>query len=89
MAMTLERVKELVAQLPPQEQLKLVAHIGERLSQLPPIVQESDAERQHSENAVRVEAFLKMCDENAAECIGEVDSAEDIRQIREERMSRL
>jgi hypothetical protein len=28
-----------------------------------------------------------MCDENAAECIGEVDSAEDIRQIREERMS--
>ena len=89
MAMTLEQVKELVAQLPPQEQLKLVAHVSGQLSQLPPIVQESDAERQRREYAARVEAFLKMCDENAAECIGEVDSAEDIRQIREERMSRL
>jgi hypothetical protein len=36
-----------------------------------------------------VEAFLKMCDEMAAETIGEVDSAEDIRQIREERTARL
>jgi hypothetical protein len=30
-----------------------------------------------------------MCDENAAECMGEVDSAEDLRQIREERTGRL
>lgn len=89
MAMTFEQVKELVAQLPPQDQLKLVAHIGEQLSQLPPIVQEPDAERQRREYAARVEAFLKLCDENAAECIGEIDSAEDIRQIREERMSQL
>jgi hypothetical protein len=85
MAMTLEQVKEIVAQLPPQEQLKLAAHIGEQLSQLPPIVQEADAERQRREYAARVEAFLKLCDENAAEGIGEVDSAEDLRQICEER----
>lgn len=39
--------------------------------------------------ATRVEAFLQMSDEMAAETIGEVDSAEDIRQIREERTSRL
>jgi hypothetical protein len=89
MAMTLAQVKELVTQLPPQEQLRLVADISERLSQLPPIDQEADEERQRHEYAARVEAFLKLCDENAAECIGEVDSAEDIRQIREERMSRL
>jgi hypothetical protein len=87
--MTLEQVKELVTQLPPQEQLRLVADISERLSQLPPIAQEADEERQRREYAARVEAFLKQCDENAAECIGEVDSAEDIRQIREERTSRL
>lgn len=89
MAMTLEQVKELVAQLPPQDQLRLVAHIGEQLSQLPPLVQEADAERQRREYAARVEAFLAACDEVAEQIEGEFDSAEDIRQIREERMSCL
>ncbi|MEK7727359.1 MAG: hypothetical protein AAB354_03035 [candidate division KSB1 bacterium] len=36
-----------------------------------------------------VEAFLKMSDELAAESISAVDSAEDIRQLRDERLSRL
>lgn len=85
----LEQVEELAAQLPPQKQLKLLANISERLSQLPLVVQEMDAERQRREYAARVEAFLKMGDENAAECLGEVDSAEDLRQIRDERTARL
>jgi hypothetical protein len=46
-------------------------------------------ERQHREYATRVEAFLEMSEEMAAETTGEVDSAEDIRQIREERTSKL
>ena len=37
----------------------------------------------------RVETFLKMSDELAAEPSTAVDSAEDIRQIRDERLSRL
>jgi len=41
------------------------------------------------EYAQRVEAFLKMSDEFAAETISTVDSAEDIRQFRDERLSRL
>jgi hypothetical protein len=41
------------------------------------------------EYAQQVEAFLRMSDELAAETIGEVDSAEDIRQLREERIARL
>lgn len=85
----LEQVEELAAQLPQQEQLKLVAQLNERLNQLLPTMQGTDTERHRREYAAWVETFLKMCDENAAECIGEVDSAEDIRQIREERMSRL
>jgi phage baseplate assembly protein W len=85
----LEQLEELAAQLPQQEQLKLVAHLSERLNQLLPTTRGTDTEHHRREYAARVETFLKMCDENAAECIGEVDSAEDIRQIREERMSRL
>ncbi len=86
---TLEQVEDLAAQLPPQKQLQLLSHISEWLSQSPLTPQETDEERQRREYAARVEAFLKMCDENAAECMGEVDSAEDIRQIREERTARL
>lgn len=86
--MILEEVEELAAQLSPQEQLKLLAHISERLSQLSPITQETDAERQRREYAVRIETFLAACDEVAEQIEGEFDSAEDLRQIREERTGR-
>ena len=88
-SITFEQVEQLVVQLPPPEQLKLVAHISERLSQLLPAAQETDMERQRRDYAARVEAFLRMSDEMAAETIGEVDLTEDIRQIREERTARL
>ncbi len=84
-AVTLEQVEGLAAQLAPQEQLKLLACISEWLSQLPLTVQEPEAERQRREYAARIEAFLKMCDEVAGQIEGEFDSAEDLRQIREER----
>ncbi len=84
---TLEQVEQLALRLPPREQLKLVAHIGERLSRL--MLPEADEERQRREYAAQVDAFLRMSDEMAAETTDAVDSAEDIRQIREERISRL
>lgn len=83
----LEQVEQLVVQLPPHEQLKLVVSIGERLSVL--TLPGAEEERQRRVYAARLEAFLKMCDEMAAETVGAVDSAEDIRQIREERMAQL
>ncbi len=84
---SLEEAEHIVAQLPPQEQLKLVARIGERLSRsIPP---QLDDEHRRREYVARVEAFLKMSEEMAAEATGEVDSAADIRQVREERTSRL
>ena len=84
---TLEEAEHLVAQLPLREQLKLVARIGERLSGT--MLLPTDEERQRHEYAAQVEAFLKMSEEMAAETVGLVNSAEDIRQIREERTSGL
>ena len=86
---TIEQVEQLAVQLPPPEQLKLVARISEQLSQLLPAAQETDMECQRRDYAARVEAFLAACDEAAEQIEGEFDSAEDLRQIREERTERL
>ena len=83
----LEQAERLVAQLAPQEQIKLIACMSEWLSKMR--LSEAAEESWRQDYATRVEAFLKMSDEMAAETIGKVDSAKDIRQIREERMSRL
>ncbi len=82
---TLEQVERLAIQLPLHEQLKLVVSIGERLS----VFTMPEEERQRQVYATRLEAFLRTCEEMAAETIEAVDSAEDIRQIREERTARL
>jgi len=82
---TLEQAEQLVAQLMPQEQIKLIACISEWLSKMRLSEAVEDSWRQSY--ATRIEAFLKMSDEMAAETIGEVYSAEDIRQIREDRLS--
>ena len=83
---TLEEAEHFVFQLPTHEQLKLVARISERLSGS---TLQIDDERQRCEYAARVEDFLKMSEEMVAETLSEVNSAEDIRQLREERTSRL
>ncbi len=84
---TLEQVEQEIAQLTPQEQIKLIAHISQRLSEgeLP----EKSKECWLMDYANRIEMFLKMSDEMTAHAIGETDSAEDMRQIREERTSGL
>jgi hypothetical protein len=87
--MPLAQIEARAVQLPPQQQLRLLSHLCERLSELSLAPPEAEGQRQRREYAARVEAFLRMCDEHAAECVGEVDSAEDLRQVREERMSRL
>lgn len=89
MAMTLEQVKELVAQLPPQDQLKLVAHIGERLSTFDRLMPETDDEAVRRERAARAEAILALCDAAAERFVGESDAAEDIRRMRDERIEQI
>ena len=84
---TLEEAERIVDQFPLHDQLKLIAHVNEHLKDTIP--SEIDEEQWRRENAERIKAFMKMCDEMKVKTIGKTDSAEDIRQIREERMSRL
>jgi len=51
--------------------------------------QQDDAELMKQENSHRIRAFLEMCEKMNVKAIGKVDPAEDIRQIREERMARF
>lgn len=88
--MSLEKMEQRVAQLSPQEQLKLVAYIAEQLSATPLVAprREIDEQAQRTRLA-EVDAWLAECDAVAESIEGEFDSAEDLRQIREERASRL
>lgn len=84
---TLEEVEQRAIQLSPYEQLKLVAYLGERLSAF--VIQETEEERQRRQYIAQLDAFVKMCEDTAAETIGAVDSAAEIRLIREERLAAL
>lgn len=86
----LRQIEQQVAQLSPQEQLKLVAYIAEQLSATPLVVPmrktEEQAQRTYLEE---VDAWLAECDAVAESIDGQFDSAQDLRRIREERASRL
>ena len=84
---TLEQVEQLVTQLLPPERLKLVAYICEQLSATQ--TAEGDEEEARRERLAQVDAWLAECDTVAESIEGEFDSAEDIRQIREERTNCL
>ncbi|OGO40841.1 MAG: hypothetical protein A2Z04_07410 [Chloroflexi bacterium RBG_16_57_9] len=81
-----EELEQQITRLPPQEQLKLVAHISERLSAMPvaPLakVDEESARRQREKEA---DELLALCDEAAEMWEGTFDAAEEIRQMRRDR----
>ncbi len=81
---TLAQVEQLAFQLPVAEQRQLLSDIQARL----PGKLHADASQEEAYRR-RMEEFLKMCDDMAVETGQEFDSAEEIRQIREERASRL
>ena len=82
-----EQVERLASMLTSQDQLKLINRISERLRETLPSDEERD--RQKRAYAEKMETFLRMVDDVAVECTGKVDSAEEIRQIREERAARI
>jgi hypothetical protein len=84
---TLEQLQQLAVQLPPQEKLKLMSHLCEQLSVKQTSV--NDEEQARRERLAQVDAWLAECDAVAESIEGEFDSAEDIRQIREERANQL
>ncbi len=85
---TLDQVEQSAMQLPPTEQLKLMAHISDRLSRLGITALTADTEQVQREREARADALLQELDTIAESIEGEFDSAEDIREIREERGNR-
>jgi hypothetical protein len=86
---TFEQVEKLAAQLPPPEQLKLVTSLSEQLSALLRTLQPVDEELALQKREAAAAALLAELDTIAESIEGQFDSAEDIRQIREERANRL
>ena len=83
---TLDQLEQQIAQLPLDEQLKLVAHVTERLSvtvQATPTSMNEEALRQQREK--EADELLALCDAAAEMWQGEFDVVEEIRQMRQER----
>ncbi len=74
---TLERLEQQVTQLPMRDQLKLIAHISERLGITPLCV-----EKEHRGGA---DELLALCDAAADMWEGEFDAAQEIRRMHQER----
>ena len=89
---TLEQVERLTAQLPPQEQLKLLARISARLTEtvaLPVTLSKKEAAALKRDRARAAAAILRECDRAAAAFKRKSDSVETLRRIREERHRQL
>lgn len=87
---TLKQVEQQVAQLLPQEQFKLLEYLAGQLSAMPLVVPTKEIEEQARwARLMEVDAWLAECDAVAESIEGEFDSAQDLRQIREERANRL
>jgi hypothetical protein len=82
---TLEQVERQVIQLPLREQIKLIAHISERLGALPLAMSSAEGEEEaRAERLAQAEAWIARCDQVAELWKGEFDSAADLRRIRDE-----
>jgi hypothetical protein len=83
----LEQLEQQISLLSLQEQLKLMAHIAERLSAMPSdmlqVGGEEDVLRRQRER--EADELLALCDAAAEMWEGEFDAAEEIRQMRKER----
>ena len=75
---TLDQVEQLAMQLFPEKQLRMVAHISEKLSRLGLALPSSDKKSEQLEHEVREEALLQELDEVEESIKGEFDSAEVI-----------
>ncbi len=88
---TLEQVEQLAVQLPMAEQLKLLASISTQLSDLaisaPPVDEEADRKAREAYAAALMRELDAIAD--SIEINGEIDSAEELRQLREERTGRI
>jgi len=88
---TLEQVEQLAVQLPAVEQLRLLARISTQLSDSAivalPVDEEADRKAREAYAADLMRDLDAIAD--SIEVNGEIDSAEELRQLREERTGRL
>ena len=83
---TLGEVEQLVAQLPPPEQLRLVAHVCEQLTVR---ATEGEAEEVRQVRLRLAEELLAECNDIEDDSQGKFDATQDIRRMREERMRQI
>jgi hypothetical protein len=91
-SVTLEQVETLVVQLPTKDQLRLLAHISERLSGTLPVVPAVESPHEHSVRDERLQLATILCaevEDIANDARGEFDAADDIHRMREERLTQL
>ena len=91
-SVTLEQVETLVVQLPPQDQLRLLAHISERLSSTLPTAPEAKSSHKDTVQDDRLQLAKMLCDEvddGIDDTHGEFDAAEDMQRMRAERVSHV
>jgi hypothetical protein len=91
-SVTLEQIETLVVQLPPKDQLRLLAHISERLSSTLPVVPGVESPHEQSVHDERLHLATILCEEVediTNDTLGAFDAAEDIQRVREERVSQL
>ena len=88
--MTLEQVETLVKQLPPTQQLRLVARICEQLSAASNIEPMEDRMERSKYKKLRLaEDLLSEVDSIEDDSQGKFDAAADLRQLREERIKQI
>lgn len=80
--MSFEQLEQHVIQLKPQEQLRLVARISQRLSAIFQPSPKPISPMQEREEEVK--RLLSLCDEAAEMWEGSFNAVEDIRQMRQE-----
>jgi hypothetical protein len=91
-SVTLEQIETLVVQLPPQDQLRLLAHISERLRSTLPTAPEEKSSHKDTVQDDRHQLAKMLCDEVddvLDDAHGEFDAAEDLHRLREERVNQV
>ena len=84
---TLEQIEKLVGQLPPTQQLKIIAHICKQLSAASTIERiGSEMERLKQKRLQLVEELLSEVEHVEDDSQGKFDATADLRQLREERI---
>lgn len=87
MSLTFEQLEQQVTQLPPQQQLRLLARLSEKLSaftfHFAPAT-ENEEKRVQQERLSKFDAWMAECDRVAELWKGPFDSAADLRRLRDE-----